>query len=102
MEVLAKLRSFKEDRADTDEIALMLGTVKMLIATYESVAQKAPDEWIDLRDRLNRALTDRHRDILAQRLADLKRRKQSLMTREERAKATDAEIAELETLLGKQ
>lgn len=101
MEMLDKLRSFKEARAETDEIALMLGSANLIISSYESVSQKAPAEWTDIRDRLSRALTDRHRDIMEERLAELRRRKQALMTREQKAAAADAEIAELENLLGK-
>jgi len=100
MEVLEKLRNFNAAKADTDELAFMLGVCRMVSGEIERITGTTNQEWKERQDVMEKALKERYRDILLQQLTDAKARRAALRTAEEKRASLDEDIAKLSQKLG--
>jgi hypothetical protein len=94
--MLERLRTFKADRADFDELVELSALGRILRAEYEGLGGEVPD-WVDVALKsVRREAHSRQADAIEARLAKAKLRRAGLATTEEKRAAIDKEIEALE------
>lgn len=95
-----KLRQMNLQRADADELVGMLAFGNIMRTTYQKFELSVPD-WLDENmNALTREIRARHQDMLEARLKEVRARRETLKTTEERRAALDAEEARIMRSLG--
>ncbi len=97
---IEKLKSFSATKYTLEDLIALSAFAKALHAEYALFSVQSP-EWLTraLRD-VPVAIKERNRAEIERRLSAAKSRRASLKTADERRKEADAEIAELEAILG--
>lgn len=97
----SQLRQLNLQRAETDELVAILAFGRQMVSTFGSFSIPAPEWLTDNITALEREVRSRHQDMLENRLREIRSRRETLRTAEEKRAAIDREEAELLAALGK-
>lgn len=95
--VLEQLKTFSADGMELDGLVELAAAGRSLRAEYEVLQLEVPDELDTGLKAVRREINDRVADRKAARLKELKARRATLKTAEEKRDELDKQIAELES-----
>ena len=100
--MLDLLKNFNADRMEIDELVELAMFGDQILAKFKELGVETP-VWIDEANKsVKRELKTKNADRLSMKLRSAKSRLETLKTPDEKRKATEAEIAELEAQLAGQ
>jgi hypothetical protein len=88
------------ETASVEDLYLARGILRMIDSGFTEDGIEPPEAIIDQLSNVNSEITNRNRAELNRRLKAAKARRSTLLTREEKSKMLDDEIAQLEQKLG--